>query len=267
MTDVDSNAVQEQGKIRRAQQTISDSTDDLLTSRNTLVFLIAFRILNALCVKTFFQPDEYFQSLEPAWQIAFGEGSGAWITWVCLEYAHPGRRLIVCAQEWKHNLRSAIHPTLFAGVYWTTSKLSILLGLSPEPYAELMVAAPKVAQAVVAALGDYYTWKLGQKVYGNGSREAWAAVCSVHSNQLENCLKSIAHVWLMSDLFLLRSACLDRLQPLAMVLFDTYIVELPGDDAHSHRSRLVAMALVHPPTALGRREPGWRQEYNISARR
>jgi hypothetical protein len=33
-------------------------------------------------VKTFFQPDEYFQSLEPAWQIAFGEDQGAWITWV-----------------------------------------------------------------------------------------------------------------------------------------------------------------------------------------
>lgn len=44
--------------------------------------LVCFRIINALCVKTFFQPDEYFQSLEPAWQIAFGSQSGAWITWV-----------------------------------------------------------------------------------------------------------------------------------------------------------------------------------------
>ena len=47
-----------------------------------VLFLIAFRILNALTIHTFFQPDEYFQSLEPAWQLAFGEGSGAWITWV-----------------------------------------------------------------------------------------------------------------------------------------------------------------------------------------
>lgn len=51
-------------------------------SRDILVFLIAFRIVNALSVKTFFQPDEYFQSLEPAWQIAFGADAGAWITWV-----------------------------------------------------------------------------------------------------------------------------------------------------------------------------------------
>lgn len=47
-----------------------------------LFCLLAFRNVNALAVKTFFQPDEYFQSLEPAWQAAFGEGSGAWITWV-----------------------------------------------------------------------------------------------------------------------------------------------------------------------------------------
>lgn len=44
--------------------------------------LLAFRIVNALSIKTFFQPDEYFQSLEPAWRIAFGADSGAWTTWV-----------------------------------------------------------------------------------------------------------------------------------------------------------------------------------------
>lgn len=50
-------------------------------AQDILLFLIAFRILNALSIRTFFQPDEYFQSLEPAWQIAFGKDSGAWITW------------------------------------------------------------------------------------------------------------------------------------------------------------------------------------------
>jgi hypothetical protein len=44
--------------------------------------LVAFRIVNALTLRTFFQPDEFFQSLEPAWQLAFGEASGACITWV-----------------------------------------------------------------------------------------------------------------------------------------------------------------------------------------
>ena len=61
----------EQGRPKRAT-----------TSRDILIILIAFRIANALSIKTFFQPDEFFQSLEPAWEIAFGANSGAWITWV-----------------------------------------------------------------------------------------------------------------------------------------------------------------------------------------
>lgn len=47
-----------------------------------LLALIAFRLLNTLVVRTFFQPDEFFQSLEPAWQAAFGMDQGAWMTWV-----------------------------------------------------------------------------------------------------------------------------------------------------------------------------------------
>jgi len=64
---------------RRTLERIKQAT----TARDILLFLIAFRILNALSIRTFFQPDEFFQSLEPAWEIAFGANSGAWITWVC----------------------------------------------------------------------------------------------------------------------------------------------------------------------------------------
>lgn len=52
--------------------------------RDVLSVLLLFRFVNALCVRTFFQPDEYFQALEPAWSIAFGADSGAWLTWVHL---------------------------------------------------------------------------------------------------------------------------------------------------------------------------------------
>ena len=50
--------------------------------QDVLSALLVFRFINALCVRTFFQPDEYFQALEPAWSIAFGNDSGAWLTWV-----------------------------------------------------------------------------------------------------------------------------------------------------------------------------------------
>lgn len=49
-----------------------------------LAWLLVLRLVNATLVWTFFQPDEYFQSLEPAWAAAFGPDSGAYITWVRL---------------------------------------------------------------------------------------------------------------------------------------------------------------------------------------
>ncbi|KAL9038435.1 MAG: hypothetical protein Q9180_003137 [Flavoplaca navasiana] len=155
---------------------------EVTTSQDVLLFLVAFRVLNALCIRTFFQPDEYFQSLEPAWEIAFGSDSGAWITW-----------------EWKNRLRSAIHPTLFACVYWISAELSKLLQLTPHNHAELLLAAPKVTQAVIAALADYYTWRLGERMYGRGSNEAWAALFLsvvspwqwfVSTRTLSNCLET-----------------------------------------------------------------------------
>lgn len=68
---------------------------EVTKSRDVLLFLIAYRILNAFGIQTFFQPDEYFQSLEPAWDMAFGPDSGAWITWVSLWIRHDRRMLTV----------------------------------------------------------------------------------------------------------------------------------------------------------------------------
>ncbi|THC98116.1 hypothetical protein EYZ11_002404 [Aspergillus tanneri] len=144
--------------------------------------LVAFRLANALSLRTFFQPDEFFQSLEPAWHVAFGESQGAWITW-----------------EWKHHLRSSIHPLLFSAVYSTTDLAAQVLHLSAATRADLLIAAPKVTQAVIAAVGDFYTWRLAGLVYGYRSREAWAALaltvvspwqwfCSTRT--LSNCLEN-----------------------------------------------------------------------------
>lgn len=79
---------------RRSRSTIS--------ALHVLLFLLAFRIVNALALRTFFVPDEYYQSLEPAWQLAFGPHSGAWITWV--------RRDCICMKrcDQKANLITAM---------------------------------------------------------------------------------------------------------------------------------------------------------------
>lgn len=56
------------------------------TGISIFALLVAFRALNALTLRTFFQPDEFFQSLEPAWQLAFGQESNAWLTWVGISF-------------------------------------------------------------------------------------------------------------------------------------------------------------------------------------
>ncbi|KAI4106965.1 MAG: hypothetical protein L6R37_001858 [Teloschistes peruensis] len=189
--ETDASQVQDEHKTTK-RHLLLRRAKEVATSQDVFLFLIAFRILNALTIRTFFQPDEYFQSLEPAWEIAFEANSGAWITW-----------------EWKNQLRSAIHPAIFAAVYRLCFELSNVLRLTPDYRAELLLAAPKATQAVIAALGDYYTWKLGERVYGKGSSEAWTVLfltvtsawqwfCSTRtlSNCLETTLTVIAlHQW------------------------------------------------------------------------
>ncbi|KAK6007883.1 hypothetical protein QM012_004697 [Aureobasidium pullulans] len=165
--------------------------ESIWSGANVLYFLIAFRVCNVLLIRTFFQPDEYFQSLEPAWDIAFGSSSGAWITW-----------------EWRERLRSSLHPFLFAAVYRLTASITDALYLEAATRAELLLAAPKLLQASFAATTDYFIWKLAMKAYGRDSKASSAALfltvispwqwfCSTRtlSNSLETTLTTIA-LWL-----------------------------------------------------------------------
>ncbi|KAI9797003.1 MAG: glycosylphosphatidylinositol anchor biosynthesis [Piccolia ochrophora] len=179
---------------------------NVVSAQDVLIFLIAFRILNALSIKTMFQPDEFFQSLEPAWALAYGDESGAWITW-----------------EWKKRLRSSIHPAMFATVYYLSSSLADILRLSVPMRADVLIALPKVFQALMAGMGDYHTWRLAQQVYGDENSIAWTT-------------------------------------SVAMVLFYTDIVKLPRDDFDCHRPGPLAMALA--PSASRRRCPE-RSEFEL----
>ncbi|GAB7342094.1 hypothetical protein MBLNU457_g0370t1 [Dothideomycetes sp. NU457] len=183
--------------------------------QKVLLSLIAFRVCNALVIRTFFQPDEYFQSLEPAWQLAFGNDSGAWITW-----------------EWREHLRSSIHPLLFSTVYKTTDTISSTLNLSPSHRADFLLAAPKVFQAVLAAATDFFTWRLAEKVYGHGDESAtatlaltvvspWQWFCSTRtlSNCLETTLTSAAlYYWPWQNVFHEPHNGKTRLRPLRVAM-------------------------------------------------
>lgn len=62
----------------------SFTTSTTSSISSVLYRLLVIRAFNAYWMLTFFQPDEYFQALEPAWQAAFGDASAAWLTWVSI---------------------------------------------------------------------------------------------------------------------------------------------------------------------------------------
>ncbi|KAK6334722.1 glycosylphosphatidylinositol anchor biosynthesis [Orbilia javanica] len=151
-------------------------------TKNTpfFVFLIVLgiRLQNALTISTFFQPDEYFQSLEiAASQRAAGSG---YVTW-----------------EWHHALRSVLYPRIFQGVYRIVDEISNALHLSPAATSELLVVAPKIVGAITAAAGDVYTGLLARKIYGKEAGtyalllslfSAWNWFCSTRT--FSNCLET-----------------------------------------------------------------------------
>lgn len=125
-------------------------------AKETFYVLFSVRCINAFACRTFFQPDEYYQALEPAWQMVFGPASGAWLTW-----------------EWTYGLRSSLHPAIFAIGY---ALVDNTIGNLYSVKSRWLVAVPRVMQVGFAALADWYTWKLSEKLYGKGTPTSWAAV-------------------------------------------------------------------------------------------
>lgn len=80
------------------------------------------------------------------------------------------------SQEWHHQLRSSLHPALFAIVYYAANKAMTLLSFFPQFRAMLLAVLPNLVQAYFAAAGDYYTWQLAERMYGTGTQVSKAAV-------------------------------------------------------------------------------------------
>jgi GPI mannosyltransferase 3 len=135
-------------RIKR-RPTPPDDAQVILQDRRIFLGLFCIRIFNALTINTFFQPDEYYQSLEPAWKLVFGYGERTW--------------------EWTEGIRGFLHPSVFA-LAWALLKI---LGLKDPDmlvilfrfFAELEIAAPKVIQGVLAAICDYWTYRLARRLF------------------------------------------------------------------------------------------------------
>jgi GPI mannosyltransferase 3 len=71
-----------------------------MRTQQVAAIAIAVRVIQAVATRTFFQPDEYFQSLEIAHRAVFGYGQRTW--------------------EWEtvKPIRSVLFPSLWIPVYW-----------------------------------------------------------------------------------------------------------------------------------------------------
>jgi len=147
-----------------------------------LVALWLYRSLNAVAVRTYFNPDEYWQSLEVAHRMAFGRGH---LTW-----------------EWEAHaqLRGYAYPLVFAALYQCLS----LVGLDRSVYA--MVYAPRIMQALCAAFCDFAVYRLARRWFDERTAQN-ALLCSLlawfnfycgirtFSNCAEATLTAAALVW------------------------------------------------------------------------
>ncbi|KAH8827042.1 glycosyltransferase family 22 protein [Flagelloscypha sp. PMI_526] len=105
--------------------------------------IIAFRILLSLLTRTTFQPDEYYQSLEPAHHIVFGYGH---LTW---EWLSP------------QPIRSIFYP-LFDVLPFIFLKWTGLHSIAPW----LVVYTPKVVHGAFAAITDIYVFEIAKRYLG-----------------------------------------------------------------------------------------------------
>ncbi|CAN0060025.1 unnamed protein product [Ectocarpus fasciculatus] len=120
-----------------------------------LAVLVAFRVLNALVVRTSFTPDEFWQGPEPAHLLAFGSGH---LTW-----------------EWEQaaRIRGFTHPLIFAAVY----KALQILGLDTR---WAVAHSPKLLQGVMAGVCDYCAFGLALRAFGAAAAR-WALLFQVLS--------------------------------------------------------------------------------------
>ncbi|XP_015907398.1 GPI mannosyltransferase 3 [Parasteatoda tepidariorum] len=106
-------------------------------NNNNLMFImiLAIRLLSVYIVQTFFVPDEFWQSLEVSHKLTFGYGYWTW--------------------EWQKKIRSSVYPIL----------ISIFYSILPD-FKTVIIHFPRILQALLSALGDYYTFKLASKLFG-----------------------------------------------------------------------------------------------------
>lgn len=132
-------------KIRQNQRHVMTRTPALGIPHSWILIAFSVRLSTALLLETFFQPDEYYQALEPALYLASG-GKLGWLTW-----------------EWSKDnaIRSWIFPGFIAFLYRIGNAIC-----SPELLRQWYIHSPKVAVALLSATGDIACASLTGRILG-----------------------------------------------------------------------------------------------------
>ncbi|GAM22656.1 hypothetical protein SAMD00019534_058310, partial [Acytostelium subglobosum LB1] len=120
--------------------------------QSTLTFVVialVLRCINSVLIITYFDPDEYWQSLEVAHHSVFGYG---YLTW-----------------EWDVKIRSFMHPSIYAALFHLLKLLNI-----DTPY--LVYITPKLLSGVAVAVCDVYLYKLANSMFGQQVAK-WTLIC------------------------------------------------------------------------------------------
>ncbi|WVQ85533.1 hypothetical protein IAT38_007699 [Cryptococcus sp. DSM 104549] len=134
----------------------------------SLLFPLVVRTLLTLPFPhTYFQPDEFYQALEPAHNHVFGYG---YLTWEWRDL--PVRGVVGEGLEawWAAavdggRMRGWAWPGVFVGVYEVLKRFGL-------DHTALLLLAPRIIGVAVAAFTDFYTYRLSSKVLGTGSAPA-----------------------------------------------------------------------------------------------
>lgn len=101
--------------------------------------IFLYRLINAWLVTSYFDPDEYWQCLEVAHQQVFGYGFETW--------------------DWKARLRNWVFVLPFIAVFRVIRTLGI------DGNSRIFVMAPRILQALLAALLDFCTHKFAKRTF------------------------------------------------------------------------------------------------------
>ncbi|KAK4049576.1 glycosylphosphatidylinositol anchor biosynthesis [Microbotryomycetes sp. JL201] len=83
-----------------------------------------WRVFNAVVSRSFFQPDEYWQSLEVAHEAVFSYGFKTW-EWRSTPNSDAMRGLNAVLNGGRGGIRSAVHPMLFVPLLWSLKVLEL----------------------------------------------------------------------------------------------------------------------------------------------